>query len=65
LPARVDGPFGEHRLELIEHLARFEIGLTARVARNPVAQLVIVRDLGLRRRDARNVIGERPVKAHV
>ncbi len=55
----------EARLEPLEFAGHLEVGRIAAVARDPVAQLVVVRDLRAGRRDARDVVGERPVETHV
>ena len=55
----------EARLEPLEFAGYLEVGRIAAVARDPVAQLVVVRDFRAGRRDARDVVGERPVETHV
>lgn len=64
-PALGDRRLREARLELRERVARAEVGDVTAVARDPVAELVVVRDLHALRSDSRDVIGERPVEAHV
>ncbi|MDR8943025.1 hypothetical protein FEP80_03585 [Burkholderia multivorans] len=64
-PAFGDRRLRKARLELFERAGRLEVGHIAAVARDPVAQLVIVRDRRAGRRDACDVVGERPVEADV